>query len=67
MRYATPEAGRESMEPPRIPKMEQKAMALALFSAKGQKKKARRAARKQVAVWTTIGFERLVLDISIGY
>lgn len=46
--------------------MEQKAMAPALLWAKGQKKKARRDAKKQVAVWTTIGFERLVLDISVG-
>lgn len=42
--------------------MEQKAMAPALFWAKGQKKKARRDARKQVAVWTTMGLDRLVVE-----
>lgn len=63
MRYATPEAGRDSIEPPRIPKIEQKAIAAALFGAKGQKNKARSAARKQVAAWTMIGLFHLELSV----
>ena len=64
MRYATPEAGRDSIEPPSMPKMEQKAIAAALFGAKGQKKRARREARRQVAAWTMIGLFHLEQGVS---
>lgn len=65
MRYATPEAGRESIEPPRIPKIEQKAIAAVLLGAKGQKNKASRAARKQVAACTMIGLFHLEENVRL--
>lgn len=39
--------------------MDTNTRAAALLGAKGQKKKARREAMKQVAVWTTIGLDHL--------
>lgn len=41
-------------------------MAAALLRAKGQKKNAEREARRQVAVWTTIGLDRLGWNVSVN-